>query len=371
MMNRRRFLARLALAPAGLAAATAVPAALMPAGARATGLAGDIAAEAAQVWQAWKEGYLLPDGRVVDRLQRQASHSEGQGYGMLLAAEFGDAEAFARMLAWTERNLAVRPDALLAWRWLPNEPIAVPDTNNASDGDLFYAWALVRAFRRFGQRAYLDRATATAQALVASCIRPSPANAGELVFVPGAFGFVHPDRVVLNPSYLMPLAMREVAAATAAPELALAAQHGEALLLRLAQDGLVPDWIEIARAGPRPAEGFSANAGYEAIRVPLFLIWSGLGRHPAVTQMARIYDRTVQPGLPVPTMIEPVSGVVLEASPDPGYRAVAALVACAARPGQIGAAVPPFDATQPYYPATLQLFAMLATHQVARECLPV
>jgi len=358
-MNRRGFLATLG----------AVPLMGLPAHAQAAGL--DLATSAIEVWQAWKTGYLQPEGRVVDRLQLSASHSEGQGYGMLLATEFNDAEAFARMYSWTEANLAIRPDAMLAWRWLPDPAAPVPDTNNASDGDLFYAWALVRASRRFNDRSYLDRATAIAQALAQTCVVSSPATTGEVLFLPAAFGFSQPGRVVVNPSYLMPLAMREVAAATGVADLALAAQHGEALLLRLAQDGLVPDWVQVTSAGLAPADGFSPNAGYEALRVPLFLIWSGLARHPAVTSMMRVYDRTVQPGLPVPTVIEPVSGVVLETSSDAGYRALAGLVSCAGRTGAAGSAMPPFEATQPYYPATLQLFAMIAANEASPECVPL
>lgn len=369
-MNRRAFLQSLGAAPV-LATGTAIAAGLAAPAVASVPLTMDLAASAQDVWQAWKTAYLQPDGRVVDRLQQQASHSEGQGYGMLLATEFGDAEAFGRMLAWTDAHLAVRPDALLAWRWLPGEEISVPDTNNASDGDLFFAWALVRASSRFGSRAYLDRASAVAQALVAHCVVASPASAGEMLLLPAAYGFSEEGRAVINPSYLMPLALRELAAATATPELALAAQHGEALMMRLARDGLVPDWTEVTADGLAPAEGFSANAGYEAMRVPLFLIWSGQPRHPAVTNMMRVYERNLQPGQPVPTSVEPASGVVIEVSPDAGYRALAGLVTCAGRAGQVGALVPPFDATQPYYPATLQLFSMIAANQVSPECVPV
>ena len=40
------------------------------------------------LWQAWRDRFVMPDGRVVDTLQGQASHSEGQGYGMVLASYF-------------------------------------------------------------------------------------------------------------------------------------------------------------------------------------------------------------------------------------------------------------------------------------------
>jgi endoglucanase len=96
-----------------------------------------------------------------------------------------------------------------------------------------------------------------------------------------------------------------------------------------------------------------------------------LNRHPAVAQMQRLYDRTVQAGVPVPTILEPLSGSVIEASNDPGYRALAALISCAGSAGQIGSLMPPFDPSQPYYPATLQMFAMIAANQVTPECVPI
>lgn len=365
-MNRRHFLSCLGSAPALGAAALAAPAL-----GQTLFQTSDLSSTAGQVWQAWKEGFLLADGRVVDRLQQDASHSEGQGYGMLLAVEFNDHTAFNQMFEWTERHLALRPDSLLSWRYLPHAADPVPDRNNASDGDLFYAWALMRAARRFADRRYLQRAADIAEALASRCIVPNPADPARLLMVPAVHGFVHDDRVTVNPSYLMPLAMRELAAATGVQELAQCARDGEALLDRLAQEGLVPDWVAITPRGVGPAQDFSVNAGYEAMRVPLFLLWSGSANHMAVQQMKRVYGQTVRPGAPVPTVIEPVSGVVIEASDDPGYRALAALVGCSGSVGPAGSDMPAFDPRQPYYPATLQMFAMIAVNEVSPQCVPI
>ncbi|MCB1389921.1 MAG: glycosyl hydrolase family 5 [Rhodobacteraceae bacterium] len=364
-MNRRHFLT--------LAGSVPLVAACAAGGAGAQGLltTGDLSRTAGPVWEAWKAAYLQSDGRVVDGVQHNASHSESQGYGLLLATEFGDQDAFRRIFDWTESNLSIRGDGLLAWRYLPNQSNPVPDLNNASDGDLFYAWGLVRAANRFNDRRYLARAQQAASALAERCIVPSLANGAETVFLPAAQGFVHEDRVVFNPSYIMPLAMREVATGTGVVELAMTAQHAEGMLLRLAEGGPVPDWVQVTPTGIVPAEGFSTAAGYEAMRVPLYLVWSGLNRHPAVTQMMRVYARTVQPGVPVPTRVDPASGSVLEASNDPGYRALAALVSCAGATGSVGSDMPPFDPSQPYYPATLQMFAMIAANQVSPECVPI
>ncbi len=330
----------------------------------------DLARTARPLWQAWKDAFLASDGRVIDTLQDQASHSEGQGYGMVLATYFDDADAFRRMFQWTERTLAIRPDPLLAWRWLPGQANPIPDRNNASDGDLFYAWALVRAAAIFGERSYLRRAQEIADALAESCIVGMPGNPDRKVLLPAVHGFSHDGRLTINPSYYMPLAMRELAVATGVSTLATCAQMGETLLDALAREGLVPDWVDITAQGMVPSEMMPANTGYEAVRVPLFLIWSRLESHMAVRRMATHYERHLKPDGGVPMVIEPMSGVVLETSDDPGYRAVAGLTICSSA-RELGAAIPPFTSDQPYYPATLQLFAMIAVQEKSPECVPI
>ncbi len=358
-MNRRGF----------LASVSALGGALVSGDVRAFGQS-DLSLQARPVWESWKAAFLRSDGRVVDTLQHESSHSEGQGYGMLAATMFDDEVAFRQMLQWTERQLAIRPDPLLAWRWLPGQANPVPDTNNASDGDLFYAWALVRAAAKFGDRSYLRRAGEIAEALAEKCIIAMPGASDKSLLLPAAFGFNHEKHVSINPSYYMPLAMRDVAAATGVTKLASCAQHGEVLLDDLARDGLVPDWVDISESGMKASEALASNTGYEAIRVPLFLVWSRMPEHRAVRRMAAVYGRTLQPGIGVPTIVEPLSGVVLETSNDPGYHAIAGLVICSSQRG-LGATIPPFSPQQPYYPATLQLFTMFAVDHTVPECVPL
>ena len=80
----------------------------------------------------WRNRFLAPEGRVVDTNQGGISNSEGQGYGLLLA------QAFELIVSWTASHLAIRQDALTAWRW---DPHAGPDRSGetATDGDLFRA----------------------------------------------------------------------------------------------------------------------------------------------------------------------------------------------------------------------------------------
>ena len=94
-------------------------------------------------WQQWQRRYVS-FGRVIDAQQGGISHSEGQGYGLLLAQAHGDRQAFDEIDAWTRHHLAIRDDRLMAWKWQPGPGNNVADWHNATDGDLFRAWALLR-----------------------------------------------------------------------------------------------------------------------------------------------------------------------------------------------------------------------------------
>lgn len=357
-MNRREMIraglaATLLLRPAAVPAQNADPHPLHPA------------------WAAWKAAVMTPEGRIVDALQQGASHSESQGYGLLLAATLGDAAAFDAIDSWTTAHLAVRPDALLAWRWLPDAAAPVPDLNNASDGDLFYAWALVRAAVTLNRPDLIPRATAIAGALAATCIVAHPDGSGRQVLTPAAAGFQRETGLVFNPAYLMPLALREVAAATGVAALRICASDGLSILSDLAATGLMPDWIELRPEGAVPAADLSDAHGYDALRVPLFLIWSGDADHPAVTGQARADAAGQVAWGGAPTRMDRFTGRVLELSPDPGYAAIRRLTACAATPQQTGSFVPAFATDQPYYPATLHLMTLLAQTETLPRCVPL
>src|SRR6185312_7176546 len=84
--------------------------------------------------------------------------TEGQGWAMLFAESFDDRATFDRVWGWTRDRLR-RPDsALFAWRWDPNGDKPVADSNNATDGDILIAWALVRAAKRWHAPEYTHAA---------------------------------------------------------------------------------------------------------------------------------------------------------------------------------------------------------------------
>lgn len=330
--------------------------------AAAPGLAGGETSAWRGAWQDWTNAFLSSEGRVVDALQDNASHSEGQAWGMLLTVAFNDADAFARMFAWTEQHLAVRQDPLLAWRWRPGE--GVRDFNNASDGDLFYAWALLRASREFAEPRYAERAGKVARAIDMILVREMPG--GGLLLRPAAERFSAPGAETVNPSYYMPLALHALAAAFDLPRLAQVADDGEALLARIARRGLVPDWVVVTAEGLSAPDRLPAGYGYDALRVPLYLVWSGRFAHPAVSRVRSLLTSPGPGGVPVRAEVE--SGRTTERSDAQGYAAVAALVTCAGRPLPDDT-LPAFSADQAYYPATLHLLAVTAASEAAAHCL--
>lgn len=341
-MHRRTALQALAFSPFAL-------------GGAASGRATPIGAEA---WTAWKARFLSDDGRVIDDGNGGISHSEGQGFGALLAQAHGDRAAFQQVETWTQANMLVRQDYLMAWRWCEGQGVAPEDHMTATDGDLFRAWALLRATRDSGWSEWAGQAEDIARDIAALCLRPDPRVAQSPLLIPGSGSRAEANRVLFNPSYIMPRALRELGAAAARAELIAAADHGETVLAELAARGAVPDWVDVTPEGFAPPVEHDSLSGYDALRVPLYLVWSGNADHPAVRRGFDMLSRAdLEDHVAVVTTLD---GTVREQSNFSGYSAIADLASCALRAER--AADPP---DQPYYPATLDLMAALAAREGA------
>lgn len=221
-------------------------------------------------WNRFKENFIETEGRVVDAGQGGISHSEGQGYAMLLAVHYGDRAAFEQLWEWTRRNLQVRSDHLLSWRWAPQGGIT--DPNNASDGDLMVAWALLRASIKWQVPEYLQASRNIAQDIRKKLLRKTSHG---LILLPAAQGFEKPDGTIINLSYWIFPALDEIGQADPAPEWDEVSRNGMAILqyAHFGRWGLPPDWLTLTEKSV-PAEGLSEKFGYNALRIPLFLLWS-------------------------------------------------------------------------------------------------
>lgn len=227
-------------------------------------------------WMLFKQRFLQPEGRIVDTGQDRISHTEGQGMTMLLAAHYDDQVTFDTVWQWTRQNLQVRNDKLLAWRWSPKDCAddkgCVTDKNNASDGDLFVAWALLRAHRKWENPAYLAAAAEIIHAIRKQLLLKTSRGT---VLLPGVDGFDKTEGTVINLSYWLFPALRDIAQADPSPEWQDLQQTGINLLLEghFGRWGLPADWILLGDK-LTPAPGFSPRFSYDAVRIPLYLLWA-------------------------------------------------------------------------------------------------
>ncbi|MDK9696640.1 MAG: glycosyl hydrolase family 8 [Siculibacillus sp.] len=350
------------VAPAGPAPASS---AVAGAGGTRAELKGSLPVPA--LWTAWKARFVTAEGRVIDDLAGGVSHSEGQGYGMLLAVAADDRDTFRSLWNWTRANLFVRKDGLASWRWRADTRPHVADPNNASDGDILVAWALMEAGEAWSDAAATAAARRIARAVFAETVITTRLGP---TLLPGAAGFRAGDRKdgpVVNPSYWVFPAFARLAELTPDLDWRGVATSGEKLLVeaRFGPANLPAEWVSLA--GPaRPADGFPATFGYNAVRVPLHLAWAEGGRRERLAPFMARWNASERP-TPTMAVVELASGRDDEPFADRGYRAVAAVVACALEgrrfPDDLrGAEV------DHYYPSTLRALALVAVNTRHPTC---
>ena len=362
------------LAVAALMTAASLPAAAEDAKLAAlnapdrTQLAVDGASRAwlASEWQAYAARFVAPEGRIRDNGNGDVSHSEGQGYGLLLAAKTGDAARFETIWGWTAKTLMVRPDGLAAWKWDPKTK-AVADTNNATDGDILIAWALAEAAERFKRPDYRSAAQGIARAIGAGAAWPHGAG---LILAPGLKGFAageQPDGPVINLSYWVFPGFPALQALAPEVDWAGLRRNGLALIeaSRFGSFGLPTDWESLAAARPRPAANFPAAFGYNAIRIPLYLAMDGSpDARRALRRFAGAWTQTAS----TTSLVDSKEAAVTLPIKEPGYDLVLALARCVAG----GQAIPPEMINRRsdfYYPETLRLLSVLAIAERSPACL--
>lgn len=304
-------------------------------------------------WQAWRARFVTADGRVVDTGQGGVSTSEGQGYGMLLAVAAGDAVSLDRLWTWTRTHLARRTDGLLAWRYHPER--GVEDDNAAADGDLLVAWALARAADRFGRPDYRQEAQALAAAVRRQLVVQT---AWGPVLKPAPAGFDRAEGLVVNLSYWVFPALDTLASVDPDPVWPALRESGLRLLrlARFGRWGLPPDWLQLTDP-LRPAPGWPARFGYDALRIPLHLIWAGV-RDEALLAPYRAYWGAYACTGRLPAWTDFDQDAVDAWGGFAGVPAIAALLKV-----QIKNATNPRIETLDYYPATLLLLARLAARE--------
>ena len=226
------------------------------------------------LWATYKQNFLQQDGRVIDTFQKDFSHSEAQAFGMMLAVKFRDRKTFDSILRWTRDNLQLRKnDRLLCWSWgkRPGGAWQIRDYNNASDGDILAAWALLKAARLWNQPAYHQEAMALIQDIRRLLLIP---QGQRLVLLPGYSGFMHGENSMeYNPSYFIPAAFRDFASAGDDPSFwkkAIADGFAIQKKCMFGRFSMPADWVMLKGNNTEFSPKRSGRYGYDAVRVYLY-----------------------------------------------------------------------------------------------------
>lgn len=154
-----------------------------------------------RAWEAYKDGYIHPDGYVLDRARGSEGEvtSEGQGYALLRAVWMRDEPSFRRVLNWTEQHLQ-RPDGLFSWQWSAAGGGQVLDRNTATDADQEIAFALIMASVTFDDPELRTRARAVLRGIREHAALPLADG-----WFPAAGNWAVEERIT-NLSYFLPYA---------------------------------------------------------------------------------------------------------------------------------------------------------------------
>jgi endoglucanase len=323
----------------------------------------------ARDWALFKTRFIRSDGELIDSYS-QLSHSEGQGYAMLLALGADDRAAFDAIWTWTHVNLKRSEDSLLAWKWKPaagGGGGAIGDTNDASDADILVAWALHRAARQWHDPRYDAAARPIARDVLAKLVRQV---SGLTVLMPGLRGFEHADGVTINLSYWIFPAFRSLNELVPSPRWR-ALEHSGIFLLGAARFGsaqLPSDWM-VLKPSPAGSLRIAVMAdkplyGFDAMRIPLYLLWDGKASAATLAPFLKFWHRTA--GKPIPATVNLTTGASASYGIPPGTRAIVTATETKLfepNPGAVETLtplLPPLAADTDYYSAALGLLVRLA-----------
>ena len=275
------------------------------------------AATPARGWPEWRalvETSLSGDGRMIDRSQAdQRTTSEGQSYALFFALVDGDRGLFERILAWTRDNLCAgdMSKRLPAWLWgqdVESGEWRVLDENPASDSDLWIAYCLIEAARRWSVPAHAQTARAMLLQIQSREVARLPGLGAMLL--PGPAGFTREDLWRLNPSYLPIPVLRRLQAFDPGGPWGEIAANTVRLVRESSPNGWVPDWLGW-REGRVVADPVRGNVGsYDAIRTYL---WAGM-THRSDPAFRPMLDALHGPrhalgrGQPLPEKVDVASG---------------------------------------------------------------
>ena len=308
-------------------------------------------------WEQFKQEFLSSDGRVIDNGNGNITHTEGQGVAMLMAVQFDDQVTFDKTWGWTKSHLQVREDSLFAWSWSESE--GVKDLNNASDGDLFIAWALARAYKKWNDPEYLSASLDISKTIRLKLIKES---SGGAVILPGLQGFEKANGYILNLSYWVFPAIAELNQIDPSSQWLDLERTGIKLLkeARFGKWQLPPDWLLIKN---KPEPTLNKRFGYDAVRIPLYLIWGKVATKELLKPFQDFWGNFPKPDY-LPSWVDLETNAVGNYNASMGFHNIAKLTLNYPNLNSNEILWP--DTSQSYYSYMLTFFSQLALEDLKK-----
>lgn len=263
-------------------------------------------------WADFKKHFVSKDGRVIDPATDNAyTTSEGQSYAMFFALLANDHKVFAKLLNWTQNNLA-RGDLgtrLPAWQWgrQKNGVWDVTDPNSASDSDLWIAYSLLEAGRLWDSAYYTKVGLAMGQLILNEETAVIPGLG--LTLLPGPKGFQPAkDHWRLNPSYLPIFLFRGMYSHSKDKKWLQLINSSQKVILQSAPKGFSPDWADYY--ADKGFDHHNKIGSYDAIRV---YMWAAMMaesdplRQPQLDKF-KAFAKVIENNHQVPEKINILSG---------------------------------------------------------------
>jgi endo-1,4-beta-D-glucanase Y len=246
-------------------------------------------------WQTYVHNFVTPSGRVIDTGNNNISHTEGQGWAMLMAVAFNDKLQFEKIWQWTNAHLRRPEDNLFSWRYQADADPSITDRNNASDGDILIAWALSLAASRWDCREYREQSAVLRQAIGSKLVMQF---GGYTVLLPADDGFEHDGYININLSYIVVPALQHFAELEPSGAWQVIIDDAQVLFNkgRFGRQQLPADWLQLYEDGHLSvADKWPARFGYEAIRIPLYFLWGGLSQSEGLQSIADFWSESATP----------------------------------------------------------------------------
>lgn len=228
-------------------------------------------------WSEYKSLYIAEDGRVIDRVNCDTTHSESIGYALYLALENSDLNTFKKVHTWYTNNLKKNEFNLIGWKWGKDKDGSwhTLDFNNASDGDLWIAYDNLLMYEKSNEQKYKQEALSLMQSIKKYLIVEQN---GSLYLLPGHKGFIHNDTIEINLSYYLFFIFDKFQKYDKDTIWSRLSQDGVKLLYnsRFSPLELNADWVEISKNSSSIKPAKNSSFGYDALRIPFNILKSDI-----------------------------------------------------------------------------------------------